>query len=180
MWCPLILLRITRNSKKYRGGNFKIEVIFFPRGAPRGDPRGVSPGVSPGGSPGSCSGFPSGEKNLRIRPRGYFFMLRSILILPDLEIPLKCQKIMKKRSCKKSNCSNCDQIMIWGYGSAWFFTLIPNPTSKPPQTMLKTRFYQKCYFYGTSISWGPLGSPGVPWDPLFFVPWARQGKLKVR
>ena len=32
-------------------------------------------------------------KNLRIRPLGYFFMLHSILKLPDLEIPLKSQKI---------------------------------------------------------------------------------------
>ena len=43
-------------------GEFKVEVIFFPRGAPRGDPQGGSPGGVPGGVPGSCSGFPSGEK----------------------------------------------------------------------------------------------------------------------
>ena len=47
--------------------------------------------------------------------------------------------------------------MIWGYGSAWFFTLIPNPTSKPPQTRLKTRFYQKSDFYGTSTLNSPYG-----------------------
>ena len=42
---------------------FKIGVIFFPRGAPRGDPQGgVSPGGGPRGVPGSCSGFPSGEQ----------------------------------------------------------------------------------------------------------------------
>ena len=52
-------------------------------------------GGLPGGVPKGVSGFPSGEKNLRIRPRGYFFMLRSILILLDLEIPLKSQKIWK-------------------------------------------------------------------------------------
>ena len=43
-------------------GEFKVEVIFFPRGAPRGTPMGWSPGGVPGGGPGSCSGFPSGEK----------------------------------------------------------------------------------------------------------------------
>ena len=79
-------------------GTSLSEVILFPRGAPRGG----SPGGVPGGVPGSCSGFPSGEKNLRIRPQGYFFMLRSILILPDLEIPLKSQTIMKKQIYKNS------------------------------------------------------------------------------
>ena len=80
-------------------GEFKVEVIFFPRGAPRGDPQGGVPrGWSPGGGPRGGSrelfGLPTWRKNLRIRPWGYFFMLRSILIFPDLEIPLKSQKIM--------------------------------------------------------------------------------------
>ena len=53
-------------------GEFKVEVIFFPRWAPRGDPQGGGPqGGVPGGVPGSCSGFPSGEKN--IRTPGVFF-----------------------------------------------------------------------------------------------------------
>ena len=47
--------------------------------------------------------------------------------------------------------------MFWGYGSALFFTLIPNPTSKPAQTILKTRFYQKSHFYGTSTLNSPYG-----------------------
>ena len=47
--------------------------------------------------------------------------------------------------------------MIWGYGSAWFFTLIPNPTSKPPQTMLKTRLSQKFDFHCTSTLNSPYG-----------------------
>ena len=34
-------------------GEFKVEVIFFPRGAPRGDPQG---GVPRGGSPGGFRG----------------------------------------------------------------------------------------------------------------------------
>ena len=65
------------------------------------------------GGSGELFGLPIWRKNLRIRPRGYFFMLRSILILPDLEIPLKSQKIKKQRIYfKKSNFSNFDQIMI--------------------------------------------------------------------
>ena len=60
------------------------EVILFPGGLPEGVPSWI-----PRDGPESCSGFPPGEKNIRIRPRGYFFLLRSILILPDLEIPLK-------------------------------------------------------------------------------------------
>ena len=93
-------------------GEFKVEVSFFPRGAPRGDPKGGVPRGGPQGVLGSCSGFPSGEKNLRIRPRGYFFMLRSILILPDLEIPLKSQKIREKRIYNKSNFSNFEKSMF--------------------------------------------------------------------
>ena len=73
-------------------GEFKVEVIFFPRGAPRGDPRGGPQGGSPGGSR-EVFWFPIWREKLRIRPRGYFFMLRSILILLDLEIPLKSQNI---------------------------------------------------------------------------------------
>ena len=119
---------------------------FLPQG---GSQRGP-PGGGPQGGSRELFGLHTWRTNLRIRPRGYFFMLRSILILPDLEIPLKSQTITKKRIYKKSMFSNFDQIMIWGYGSAWFFTLIPNPTSKPPQTRLKNRFYQKSDFYGTS------------------------------
>ena len=71
----------------YRGGDFfTIEVIFFPRGAPRGG--------NPQGGSGELFGLPTWRKDLRIRPWGYFFMLRSILILLDLEIPLKIQKFI--------------------------------------------------------------------------------------
>ena len=47
--------------------------------------------------------------------------------------------------------------MIWGNGSAWFFLLLPNPTSKPAQTRLKTSFSQKSVFYGTSTLNSPYG-----------------------
>ena len=88
-------------------GEFKVEVIFLSQEAPRGVP-GVpgSPGGGEGGDrrqggSGELFGLPIWRKSIRIRPRGYFFMLRSILILPDLEIPLKSQKIRKKRISKK-------------------------------------------------------------------------------
>ena len=35
--------------------------------------------------------------------------------------------------------SNDNLIMIWGYGFAWFLTLIPKPTSKSAQTTLKAK-----------------------------------------
>ena len=40
-------------------------------------------------------GPPSQPKNLRIRPQGYFFKLRSILMLPGFKIPPESQKISK-------------------------------------------------------------------------------------
>ena len=43
---------------------------------------------------------PVWHKNLRIRPWVYFFMVRSILMLLDLEIPLKTKKITKNRIYK--------------------------------------------------------------------------------
>ena len=55
-------------------------------------------------------GHPTWPKNLRIRPWGYFFMLRSILTLLDFEIPLKSQRIRKKRI--NIYFSDFDQIMI--------------------------------------------------------------------
>jgi len=45
--------------------------------------------------------IPIRSKNLRIRPQGYFFMLRSVLMLLDLETQLKVVKICKKRISKK-------------------------------------------------------------------------------
>ena len=38
------------------------------------------------------NGHPIRPKNLRIRPQGYFFMLRSMMMLPGFEIPLKSEK----------------------------------------------------------------------------------------
>ena len=57
--------------------------------------RGVDPGGDPGGGLEGCRGLfgpPGWPKNLKIRPMGYFFKLRSILMLPGLEIPLKSKK----------------------------------------------------------------------------------------
>ena len=53
-----------------------------------------------GPSPGTNE-LPTKPKNLKIRPMGYFFKLRSILMLPGLEIPLKSEKISKNWIYKK-------------------------------------------------------------------------------
>ena len=46
-----------------------------------------------GPSPGTNE-LPIRPKNLRIRPRKYFFMPRSILMLPGFKIPIKSEKII--------------------------------------------------------------------------------------
>ena len=64
----------------------------------------VGGGMGPGGGSGDVwglFGLLTQQKNLRIRPRGYFFKLRSILMLPGLEIQLKSEKITKNRIYKK-------------------------------------------------------------------------------
>ena len=53
-----------------------------------------------GPSPGTNE-LPIRPKNLKIRPPGYFFKLRSILMLPGLEIRLKSEKIAKNRIYKR-------------------------------------------------------------------------------
>ena len=45
-------------------------------------------------------GPPSQPTNLKIRPQGYFFKLRSILMLPGLKILLENQKAQKKNNNK--------------------------------------------------------------------------------
>ena len=85
----------SRRKARIPWGEFKIEVIYFPRGAPRGDTQGGPQGGCPWGGSGELFGLPIRRINPRIRPQGYFFMLRSILPLPDLKILLKIQKITK-------------------------------------------------------------------------------------
>ena len=41
------------------------------------------------------------------------------------------------------NLMKFNEILILGYGSAWFCTLNKNPASKPAQTRLKSRFLSK-------------------------------------
>ena len=115
----------------------------------------ASPGTpggaqGPRGGSGELFGLPlsegrsprqTGEKKLRIRPRGYF-----VHAAFDFDTPRPWNTAQNSKDketmtlWKTSFFSNSAHIMIWGYRSAWFFTLIPNPTSKPPQTRLKTRF----------------------------------------
>ena len=117
------------------------------------------------GRSGELFGLPiiSGEKNLRIRPQGYLFMLRSMLILPDLEVPLKCLKIRKKRIYKKKSFEfwpNHDLrlriCMIFHADSESDLKTSPNHVKNP--ILLKIQFYQKSDFYGTSTLHSPYGT----------------------
>ena len=58
-------------TPKLPWGKFKVEVIFFPRGAPRGDPQGESPGGVPGGVPGAVRASHLAKK--RSKDLGVFF-----------------------------------------------------------------------------------------------------------
>ena len=54
-------------------GEFKVEVIFFPRGAPRGDPQGGSPGGGPRGGSRELFGLPIWRKKSKDKTPGVFF-----------------------------------------------------------------------------------------------------------
>ncbi len=54
-------------------------------------------------------------KNYQNKTPGVFFMLNSILELPDLEIPLKIKKNKQKPTFKKIEFSKIDEKMIWTY-----------------------------------------------------------------
>ena len=49
---------------------------------------------------------PMRRKTPRIRPRGCFFMLRSILMLPGLKIPFKSENLTKNQISKKVGFQN--------------------------------------------------------------------------
>ena len=73
---------------------------------PMGPPHGIpwAPPWDPMGPP--CFGLfgpPIQPKNVKIRPLGSFFMLNSMVKLPDLETPLKTQKIRKNLISKKNH-----------------------------------------------------------------------------
>ena len=53
-----------------------------------------APGVVGAASPAGNNEHPIRSKKLRIRPRGYLFMLRSILMLPGFKIPIKSEKMI--------------------------------------------------------------------------------------
>ena len=54
-------------------GEFKLEVIFFPRGAPRGDPQGGSPGGGPRGGNGELFRASHLAKKSKDKTPGVFF-----------------------------------------------------------------------------------------------------------
>ena len=96
-WSWEVGSKFRKKTSKFPKGNFILDSARasqrrFPAPVPR-------EGGSPGGS-GELFGLPIWRKKSKDKTPGYFFMLRSILILPDLEIPLKSQKIRKTRTYK--------------------------------------------------------------------------------
>ena len=82
-------------------------------------------------------GPPSQPKILKIRPRGYFFMLSSILMLPGFKIPPKSQKItknwiFKKSDFQKSMKNGSEPIRIYSFSRRIRFR-IPNWTKTVPK-----------------------------------------------
>ena len=71
---------------------------------------------------------------------GYFFKLRSILMLPGLEIPLKSEKITKNRIYKKPGFQKMLKYWFELMSLYQFFTLNSIPASKSTQNQPKTRF----------------------------------------
>ena len=107
---------------------------------PQEQPRGVLGGDGPGGA-GGLFGPPIRPKNLKIRPPGYFFKLRSILMLPGLEIPLKSEKITKNRIYKRPGFQKMVKYWFELMSLYQFFTQNPNFKPKPSQNHPKTRFW---------------------------------------
>ena len=92
-----------------------------------------------GPSPGTNE-LPIRPKNLKIRPPGYFFKLRSILMLPGLEIPLKSEKITKNWLYKRPGFQKMMKYWFELMSLYQFFTQNPNFKSKSTQNQPKTRF----------------------------------------
>ena len=125
-------------------------------------------------------GPPSQPKNLRIRPWGYFFKLRSILMLPGFKIPLQSKKIknglffktifFKNRSffhflsvfwspgASKSNAAwkNTSGVLFWDFLAWWEAHWCPAKV----QVRYKVR------------SGAPRCSPGFPCSPNLDLRWA--------
>ena len=106
-------------------------------------------------SPGTNE-LPIRPKILKIRPMGYFFKLRSILMLPGLEIPLKSEKITKNRIYKRPGFQKMMKYWFELMSLYQFFTQNPNFKPKSTQNQPKTRFwpnFQKIRFWtGTGLN----------------------------
>ena len=90
-----------------------------------------------GPSPGTNE-LPIRPKNLKIRPPGYFFKLRSILILPGLEIQLKSEKITKNRIYKRPGFQKMLKYWFELMSLYQFFTQNSIPEPKSTQNQPKT------------------------------------------
>ena len=130
---------------------FKLKYFSSPGELPGGVPRG-----SRGGSR-ELFGLPIWRKKSKDKTLGVFFHAAFDFDTPGPWNTAQKSKVRKVTSLQNIDFSYFDQIMIWGYGSAWFFTLIPKPTSKPAQTKLKSWFYQKSYFYMIQTLIAPTG-----------------------
>ena len=72
---------------------------------------------------------------------GYFFKLRSILMLPGLKIPLKSEKITKNRIYKKPGFQKMVKYWFELMSLYQFFTLNSIPEPKSTQNQPKTWFW---------------------------------------
>ena len=70
---------------------------------------------------------------------GYFFKLRSILMLPGFEIPLKSKKITQNRIYKRPGFQKMVKYWFELMFLYQFFTQNPIPEPKPTQNQPKTR-----------------------------------------
>ena len=115
-------------------------------------------------------GPPIWPKNLRIRPLGYFFMQNSILKLPDLEIPLKIQKIRKTDFQKNRIFKNRWKIDLNLWTDTVFYAEFESGAEngrKPSQNMIFSIFWKFRFFrkfrklvkIGSGISFGPILDP---------------------
>ena len=84
---------------------------------------------------------PVWPKKLRIRPRGSFFTLRSMRMLPGLEILPKSQKINKTGFIKSRFFEKSSNKCIWIYESIQFCMEDPNWGSKVASNTPRSRFW---------------------------------------
>ena len=91
-------------------------------------------------------GFPCGQKTLRIRPQGYFFKLRSILVVPGPKIQHKSKKKTKKVDFQKSMENGSEPITGCSCSCRIRFWIQNWPKTDPKPDF--SQFYKNPYFIG--------------------------------